>query len=114
MAPAPPNHLVTTICDKVPSLTASQRDATVNNGWDRLAYFQGFNYDRIQNWERESKRLLASRGGCHFGSVVMAKLQGLANWASQILLCGHTLVCDGFDSAMMRQSMDDANINYAE
>ena len=31
-----------------------------------------------------------------------------------MILRGHTLVCDGFDSAMMRQSMDDAKIHYAE
>ena len=31
-----------------------------------------------------------------------------------MLLRGHTLFCDGFDSAMMRQSMDEANIHYAE
>ena len=29
-------------------------------------------------------------------------------------LRGHTLVCDGFDSTIMRQSMKDADINYAE
>ena len=29
-----------------------------------------------------------------------------------MLLLGHTLVCDGFDSAMMRQLMDDADIHY--
>ena len=44
----------------------------------------------------------------------MAKLQGLAYWANQMLLRGHTLVCDGFDAAMMRQFMDDAKIHHAE
>ena len=44
----------------------------------------------------------------------MAKLQGLAYWANQMLLRGHTLVCGGFDSAMMQQLMDDAEIHYAE
>ena len=44
----------------------------------------------------------------------MAKLQGLAYRENQMLLRGHTLVCDGFDYAMMRQSMDDAEIHYAE
>ena len=44
----------------------------------------------------------------------MAKLQGLAYWANQMLLRGHTLVYDGFDYAMMRQSMDDAENRYAE
>ena len=107
MAAAPTNGLVTTVCDNVLSLTASQWDAIVNNGWARLADFQGFNRDRIQTWEREINRLPVSRGGCYFGSVAMAKLQGLAYWANQMLLCGHTLVCDGFDAAMMRQSMDD-------
>ena len=48
MAAAPPNYLVTTVCDKVLSLTTSQRDAIVNNIWSRLADFQGFNYDRIK------------------------------------------------------------------
>ena len=31
-----------------------------------------------------------------------------------MLLRGHTLVCDGFDSALIRQSMDDAEIQYSE
>ena len=44
----------------------------------------------------------------------MAKLQGIAYWANQMLLRGRTLVCDGFDSAMMRQFMDDAKIHYAK
>ena len=44
----------------------------------------------------------------------MAKLQGLAYWENQMLLHGHNLVCDGFDSAMIRQSMDDAKIHYAK
>ena len=52
MAAAPPNDLVTTVCDNVLSLMASQRGAIVNNGWDRLADFQGFNYDKIQTWAR--------------------------------------------------------------
>ena len=114
MAVAPTNYLVTTICDNVLSLTASQRDEIVKNGWARLADFQGFNYGRIQTWARESNRLPASNSGCYFGSVAMAKLQGLVYWANQMLLRGHTLVCDGFDSAMMRQSMDDAEIHYAK
>ena len=45
MAAAPPKNLVTTVCENVFSLTASQRDATVNSGWAPLADFQGFNYD---------------------------------------------------------------------
>ena len=57
---------------------------------------------------------MVSRGGCYFGSVAMAKLQGLAYWANKMLLRGHTLVCDGFDYAMMQQSMDDAEIHYAK
>ena len=56
-AAAPSNNLVTTVCDNGLSLTASQRDAIVNNGWTPLAYFQGFNYDRIQTSVRESNRL---------------------------------------------------------
>ena len=44
----------------------------------------------------------------------MEKIQGLAYWENQILLGGHTLVCDGFESAMMRKLMDDAEIHYAE
>ena len=44
----------------------------------------------------------------------MAKLQGLAYWANQMLLRVHTLFCDGFDYEMMRQSMDDSEIHYAE
>ena len=52
MAAAPPNDLVTTVYDNVISLLDSQRDAIVNNGWSRLAGFQGFNYDRIQTWAR--------------------------------------------------------------
>ena len=59
MAAAPPNNLVTTICDNVLSLTASQRDAIVNNGWAHLSDFQGFNFDRTQTWAMESNRLLA-------------------------------------------------------
>ena len=51
MVAAPPNDLVTNICDNVLSLKASQRDAIVNNGWARLADFQDFNYNRIQTWE---------------------------------------------------------------
>ena len=86
----------------------------MNNGWACLADFRGFNYDRIKTWAGESNRLLASHGGCYFGSVSMAKLQGLTYWANQILLRGHNLVCDGFDDAVMRQSMDDAKIHYAE
>ena len=104
------HDLVTTVCDNVLSLTTSQR----NNGWARLADFQGFNYDEIQTWAREINRLPASRGGCYFGSVAMAKLQGLTYWANQMLLRGNTLVCDGFDSAMMWKSMDDAEIHYDE
>ena len=103
MAAAPPNYPVTTVCDNVLSPIASQRYVLVNNGWARLADFQSFNYDRIQTWVRESNRLPASRGGCYFGSLVMAKLQGLAYWANQMLLLGHTLVCDGFDAAMIWQ-----------
>ena len=114
MATAPPNDLVTTVCDNVLSLTAIQRDAIVNNGWARLADFQGFNYARIQTWARENNRLPELRGGCYFGSVAMAKLQGLVYLANQMLLRGHTLVCYGFDSAMMRKSMDDAEIHYAK
>ena len=114
MDAAPPNDLVTTVCDNVLSLTVSQRDAIVNNRWACLADFQGFNYDRIQTWAGESKLLPAYRGICYFGSVVVAKLQGLAYWSNQMLLRGHTLVYDGFDAAMMRQSMDDAEIHYAK
>ena len=44
----------------------------------------------------------------------MEKLQGISYWANHILLRGHTLVCGGFDSTMMRQSMNDAKIHYAE
>ena len=101
MAVAPPNDLVTTICDNVLFLTAIQRDAIMKNGWARLADFQGFNYDRNQTCARESNRLTASRGGFYFGSVAMAKLQGLAYWENQMILHGNTLVCGGFDSAMM-------------
>ena len=43
MEAAPPNDLVTTVCDNVLSLTDSQSDAIVNNGWDRLDDFQGLN-----------------------------------------------------------------------
>ena len=78
MAASHPNYMVTTICDNVHSLKSSQRDAIMNNGWARLSDFQGFNYYRIQTWARESNRLPASHGGCYFGSVAMAKLQGLA------------------------------------
>ena len=80
MATAPPNDLVITVCDNVISPMDSQRDEIVNNGWDRLADFQGFKYYRIQTWARESNCLLESRSGCYFGSVVMAKLKGLAYW----------------------------------
>ena len=45
MAAEPPNDLVTTVCDNVLYLTASQMDEIINNGWDLLAEFQGFNYD---------------------------------------------------------------------
>ena len=114
MDAAPPNELVTTVCDNVISLTATQRDKIVNNRWDRLSEFQGFNYNIIQTWARESNILPASHGGCYLGSVAMAKIQGIAYWANQMLLCGHNLVCDGFDAAMMRQSMDYANIHHAE
>ena len=114
MATAPPNYLVTTICDNMISLTASQRDTIVNNGWACLAEFQGFNYDRIHTWERESNRLPASRNGCYFGSVAMVNIQGLAYWADHMILRGHNLVCDGFDSAMMRQLMNDAKIHYVK
>ena len=44
----------------------------------------------------------------------MAKLQGLEYWENHMLLREHTLVCDVFDSTMMRQSMDEAKIHYAE
>ena len=114
MAAAPPNDLVTTVCDNVLSLTASQRDAIMKNGWNFLDDFQGLNYDRIKTWARESNRLLESRGGCYFVSVAMAKLQGLTYWANHMILRGHTLVCDGFDYEMMRQLMDGADIHYAE
>ena len=57
MYAAPPNDLVTTVCDNVLSLTASQWDEIVNNGWARLADFQGFNYNKIKTWARESNRL---------------------------------------------------------
>ena len=114
MATAPPNNLVTIICDNVFSLTASQRDAIVNNGWDRLDEFQGFNYYMTQTWERESNRLPASHGGCYFGSVATENIQVLAYWANQMLLRGYTLVCDGFDAETMRKFMDDAEIHYAK
>ena len=114
MAAAPPNDLVTNVCDNVLSLTASQRYAIVNNGWARLYDFQGFNYNRINTWAKESNRLPASRGGYYFVSLAMSKLHGLAYWENQMLLRGHTLVCDDFYSAMMRQSMDDAEIYYAK
>ena len=48
MAAAPPNYLVTTVCDKVIYPMDIQMDAMVNNRWDCLADFQGFNYDRIK------------------------------------------------------------------
>ena len=114
MAASHPNYMVTTICDNLHSLTSSQRDAIMNNGWARLSDFQVLTYDMIKTWERESNRLPASRGGCYSGSVVMAKLQGLTYWANKMLLHGHTLVRDGFDSALMRKSMDDADIHYAK
>ena len=114
MAAAPPSDLVTTVCDNVLSPIASQRYALVNNGWARLADFQGFKYDRIQTWARESKRLPASRGGCYLGLLVMAKLQGLTYWANRMLLRRHTLVCNGFDAAMMRKLMGDAEILYVK
>ena len=74
MATAPHIDLVATVCDHVLSLTANQRDAIMNNGWACLADVQGFNYDRIQTWARESNCLPASSSGCYFGSVAMAKL----------------------------------------
>ena len=114
MAAAPCNNLVTTVCDNVISLTESQMYAIVNNVWARLSDFQGFNYDRIQTWVRKSKRLPALRGRCYFGSVAMEKIQGISYLANHMLLHEHSLVCDGFDAAMMRQSMDDAKIHYAE
>ena len=113
MDAVPPNDLVTTVCDNVLSLTAIQRDKIVNNGWYHLSELQGLIYDRIQTWEREINCLPSSRGGCYFGSVAMAKLQGLAYWANKMLLHGHTLVCDAFDAAMMRKLMDDSEIHYA-
>ena len=67
MAAAPPNDLVTTVCDNVISLEASQRDKIMDSKWARLADFQGFNYNRIQTWARESNPLPASCGGCYFG-----------------------------------------------
>ena len=114
MAAAPLNDLVTTVCDNVLSLTASQRDSIVNKGWACLSDFQGFNYDRIQTWVRESNHLPASRGGWYIESVAMAKIQGLAYWENQMLLCGNTLVCNGFDAAMMRKLMGDAEILYVK
>ena len=71
MAAAPPNDMVTTVCDNVLSLMSSQRDAIVNNVWARLSDFQGFNCNRIQTLARESNRLPESHGGCYFGSVAM-------------------------------------------
>ena len=44
----------------------------------------------------------------------MEKFQGLAYWENHMLLRGHILGCNGFGSAMMRQSMDDADIHYAK
>ena len=114
MAAAPPNDLVTTLCDNVISLTSIQRDKFFNSRWARLADFQGFNYNKIDTWAKESNRLPASRRGCYFVSVAMAKLQGLTYWANIMLLRGHTLVCNGFDASMMRQSMNDAEIHYAK
>ena len=114
MATAPPNNMVTTVCDNGLSLADIQRDAIMNNVWDCFAYFQGFNNERIQNSERESTRLPASCGGCYFGSVAMEKLQGLLYWINKMLLCGHTLVFDGFDTAMMRQLIDDADTHYTK
>ena len=101
MAAATPKDLVTTVCDKVLSLTSSQRYSIVNNDWDRLADFRGFNYDRIQTWAREINRLPESRGGCYFISVATSKIQGLAYWENQMLLSWNTLVCGGFGAAMM-------------
>ena len=89
-------------------------DEIVNNEWARISDFQGFNYDRIQTWERGINRLLESRGGCYFWSVVLAKLQGLSYWVNEIILRRHTLVCNGFDAVIMRQFMDDAEIYYSE
>ena len=114
MAVAPNNYLVTTVCDKEIYLTASQRDAIVNNMWACLDDFQGFKYYRIQTWARESNHLPASRVGCYFGSVAMAKLQGIAYWEIQMLLHEQTHVCDGFDAAMLQQWMDNAEIHYTE
>ena len=114
IAAAPPNNLVTTVCYNVLSLTAILRDAIVNIRWARLSDFQGFNYDRIQTWARKITRLPTSGGVCYFRSVVVAKLQGLSYWVNQMLLSGHNIFCDGFDAAMMRQSMNDAEIHYAK
>ena len=114
MAAAPPKDLVNTVSDNVISLMASQRDTIVNTRWARLANFQCFNYNMIQTWAMESNRLPASCVGCYFGSVAMTKLQALSYCANQMLLRGHTLVCHGFDSTMIRQSMDDAEIHYAK
>ena len=114
MTVAPPNDLVTNVCDNVLSIMDSEMYAIVNNGWARLADFQGFNYNRIQTWARESNRLPVLRGGCYFVSVAIAKLQGLAYWENQMLLRGHTLVCNGFDSGMMWKLMNDAEIHYVE
>ena len=47
MPAAPPNDLVTTVCDNVLSLTASQRDAIVNNGGAPFSDLQVFNCNRI-------------------------------------------------------------------
>ena len=44
----------------------------------------------------------------------MAKLQVIAYWENQMLLRGHTLVCNGFDATMIRQSMDNSEIHYAK
>ena len=74
MALEPPNNLIITVFDNVLYLTDIQRDAIVKNVLACLADFQGFNYDRIQTWARESNLLPESCGGCYFGSVEMAKL----------------------------------------
>ena len=44
----------------------------------------------------------------------MKKLKGLAYWANQMLLCGNTLVCDGFDSAMIWHAQNQSKFKYDE
>ena len=111
---AAPNNLVDTLTQHVLELNESQRNVITYNGWVRLEDFRDFGYEEIKNWIGTMEKRTVTRGGVNFGPVAFKKLHALSYRCNQQILRGEVLDCANFNANVLRQSMEDHQIDYEE